>query len=71
MKKDQNLLIFKIIAVSAALLYLYKSTKANGGTMAGKYNPEAFANLGAQLFPAEYRGHVRKYGTQALTKLIQ
>lgn len=71
MKHDRELIFFKLLAVSAALLYLYKLSKQNGGTLQGKYNPEKIAGLAAQLVPQEYRKQARQYGTMFLNRVIQ
>ena len=69
--KDKELTFYKLFAVGAALLFLYKYTKKTGGTMTGKYNPDAIVNLASHLVPEEYRGHARKFGKIALTRMIQ
>jgi|GEM_PF-3743942 len=71
MKHDRELLILKLVAVSAALFYLYKLHKKNGGSLSGKYNPEKIAGLAAQLVPENYRSEARRYGTMILNKVIQ
>lgn len=69
--KDKELTFYKLLAVSAALLFLYKYTKKTGGTMTGRYNPDNIANLASHLLPEEYRGHARTLGKVILTKLVQ
>lgn len=71
MKTKEQLLIFKLVAVSAALLYLYKLTKSQGGSMQGKYNPDNIAKLASHLLPEEYRGQARKIGKVLLTRMVQ
>ena len=71
MKKDRELIFLKLFAVSAALFYLYRLHQKNGGTLAGKYNPEKIANLAAQLVPEEYRPQARKISTTLLNRIIQ
>lgn len=70
MTSKQQLTLFKFLAVSAALLYLYKLTKAQGLTMSGKYNPESIAGLGAQLLPEDYRNHATRIGVAVLKRYI-
>jgi hypothetical protein len=71
MRHDKELTFLKLVAVGTALFYLYKLHQKNGGTLAGKYNPEKIANLAAQLVPPEYRGHARQFGTTLLNRIIQ
>lgn len=71
MTKNQELTLFKFLAVGAALLYLYKLTKAEGGTLQGKINPENIANLGSHLFPKEYRPHAKAMGRVVLNRLME
>jgi hypothetical protein len=71
MKNDKTLITLKLIAVCSALLYLYKLHQKNGGSLAGKYNPDKIAGLAAQLVPEEYRSQARKFGTVVLNRFIQ
>lgn len=71
MKNDKELIVFKLLAVGAALLYLYKLQKKNGGTLQGRYNPESIASLAAQLLPQEYRRQATQVGTAILDRMIQ
>ena len=71
MKHDKELLLLKLVAVGTALFYLYKLHKKNGGSLAGKYNPEKIAGLAAQLVPEEYRPQARQFGTAVLNRVIQ
>lgn len=71
MKHDRELLMLKLFAVGAALFYLYKLHQKNGGSLAGKYNPEKIAGLAAQLVPEEYRSQARRVGTTLLNRIIQ
>lgn len=71
MKHDKELITLKLIAVTAALFYLYRLYQKNGGSLAGKYNPDKIAGLAAQLVPEEYRPEARKFGTTILNRIIQ
>lgn len=70
MTDKQKLTLLKFVAVSAAGFYLYHLTKATGGTMQGKINSERLAGLGAQLFPHEYRPHVRELGAAFIDRML-
>lgn len=69
--KDKELTFYKLLAVSAALLFLYKYTKKTGGTMTGRYNPDNIANLASHLFPQEYRPHARSIGKVIINRMVQ
>lgn len=71
MTKDKELTFYKLLAVGAALLFLYKYTKKTGGSMQGKYNPDNIVNLASHLLPEEYRGHARQVGKVILTRMVQ
>lgn len=71
MKHDKELIVLKLVAVSAALFYLYKLYQKNGGSLSGKYNPDKIAGLAAQLVPEEYRPQARKLGSTILNRIIQ
>lgn len=67
MNKNQELLVWKAVAVAAALLYLYKVAKANGGTLEGNnlginVNPEKVVHLASQFVPQEFRPKAREVG---------
>ena len=70
MTEKQKLTLLKLLAVSAAGYYLYHLTKATGGTMQGRVNSERLAHLGAQLFPQEYRPHVKQFGTAVIDRML-
>jgi hypothetical protein len=64
---DKEVQFFKLLAVSAVLLYLYKASQAQGKTLAG--NPfgvnvrgEQIVNLASQFVPKQYRHHAKKLG---------
>ena len=71
MKNDRELIVLKLLAVTAALFYLYRLHQKNGGTLAGKYNPDKIASLAAQLVPEEFRPQARQMGTTLLNRIIQ
>jgi hypothetical protein len=70
MTQNQKLILLKLLAVGAAGYYLYHARKAQGGTLSGHINTDKIANLGAQLFPAEYRGHAQEIGTVVLNRMF-
>ena len=70
MKLGKDVLAWKLIAVLAALAYLYKVSKATGEPMHGKYRPEQVANLAAQLLPKEYRPQARQLGAVMLNRVF-
>jgi len=70
MKHTKELTMFKVIAVGAAMLYLYKLNKAQGTSMAGKINPDNIAKLASHLFPHEYRREAQMYGSQIIRKVM-
>ncbi|MCE5317779.1 MAG: hypothetical protein LLG04_10560 [Parachlamydia sp.] len=71
MSDNQKLTLLKFVAVAAAGYYLYHLNKVRGDQLNGQINTEKIANLGAQLFPAEYRPHVRELGTAVLDRMLR
>ncbi len=68
---DKELTFYKLIAVGAALLFLYKYTKKTGGSMQGRYNPDNIANLASHLVPPAYRDNARFISRTILTKMVE
>lgn len=75
MSKDKELLMWKLLASGAALFYLYKVTKANGGSL--KNNPmgvsvqsENIVRLASQFVPKEFRPHAQRLGNHLLDKVL-
>ena len=70
-KNELNL--FKLIAVGAALLYLYKLSKAQGTSLAGnpyaEVKSEQVVNLASEFIPKEYRPYARKIGNAVMTRI--
>lgn len=65
-KKENSIYIWKALAVVAALAYLYKIQKSNGGTLAGNsmginINGDGVIKLASHLLPEEHRENVRVY----------
>lgn len=65
-KNENSIYIWKALAVVAALAYLYKLQKANGGTLAGNsmginINGDGVIKLASHLIPEEHRENVRTY----------
>jgi len=75
MTKQNELIFWKLVAAGAALFYLYKVTKANGGTLAGNpmgvnVNEQKFVDLASQFVPKEYRGHAKQLGAVVFNKFM-
>jgi hypothetical protein len=75
MTKEKELLLFKLLALGAVLLYAYKTAKAQGGNLQGnpfvaKLDPEKIARIGAQLAPEPYRESAHKIGTAFLGRVL-
>ena len=70
MTEKQKLTLLKFVAVSAAAYYFFHLKKASGGSLSGQINAEKIANLGAHLFPPEYRPHVRTLGTSVIERML-
>lgn len=67
MTKDKELLIWKSLAVGAALVYLYKVAKSNGGSlqnsaMGVNMNPEKVVGLASQFVPQHLRPQAQQMG---------
>jgi hypothetical protein len=59
--------------VGGILLYLYKMSQKNGGTLAGtgmNVNPERIAGLAAQFVPHDYRPHAKEFGTAVINRFF-
>lgn len=70
MSRD-NLLLFKLLAVGAGLLYVYK-LKQSGASMGNiRVNPEKIAGLAAQLVEPKYRKGVARFGARAIERIMQ
>ena len=71
MDSKNNLILWKLVAVSAAIFYVYKVSKANGGTLNGNpmgvtINRESLLNLASHLAPIEHRSTIRSFGHKLL-----
>jgi hypothetical protein len=70
---EKELQFFKLVAVGAALLYLYKASKASGSTLAG--NPYAqvqsdqVVKLASQFVPREWRGSAVQLGNAIMERI--
>lgn len=72
---NRDVMIWKAIAFSAALVYLYKASKASGGSLAQnpygiKINPERVATFASMFAPPHYRHHARQLGQVLLEKYL-
>lgn len=72
----ENLNLWKALALGAALIYVYKVAKANGGSL--QNNPmginldsDKIINMASHFAPPEHRNNVRKYGRILASKLTQ
>lgn len=71
MKHDKELLLWKLVAVGGILLYLYKMSQKNGGTLQGtgvRVNPEKIAGFAASFVPHEFRPHAAELGTAFINR---
>lgn len=71
MTKQNELMIYKAVAVAGVLFYLYKVSKANGGTLQGnpmgiKINPDRLVHLGSHLVPEQHRQKALELGFAVL-----
>ena len=62
-----DLMFWKAVALAAALFYVYKVTKANGGTLSGNtmginLNPDKIVDMAAHFVPKDFRHHARTAG---------
>jgi hypothetical protein len=69
----KDLLIWKGLALAGVLVYLYKVTKANGGTLTGNsmgvnINPEKVIGLASQFVPEHQRRNARVIGEKIWTE---
>ena len=76
MEKEKELQLYKLLAAGAALLYLYKVTKANGGTLKGnsmgvQVQTDNIVKLAAQFVPREFRPHAKVMGSQILNRIME
>lgn len=74
--ENKDLLKWKLVAAGAALFYLYKVTKANGGTLKGnpmgvQIQSENIVKLASNFVPPEFRGHARKVGNQIMNRILE
>lgn len=68
---NKEVQFFKLLAVSAVLLYLYKAKKS-GQTLNGmRVNPEKIAGLAASFVPPEYRKQAIRIGSRAIERMMQ
>ena len=70
-KNNDSLMVYKAIAVAGVLFYLYKVSKANGGTLQGnpmgvKINPDRLIHLGSHLLPEQHRQKALELGFAVL-----
>lgn len=73
MRHDKELLFFKLVAVGGILLYLYKMSQKNGGTLEGtgmRVNPERIAGFAANFVPREFRPHATELGTAVINRFF-
>ena len=71
--QKRDVLVWKAIALGAVIVYLYKASKANGGTLAEnpygiKLNPDKILNFATRFVPPEYRKHASDLGRAAITR---
>lgn len=75
MKHDKELLAFKLLAVAAVLLYVYKLSQKSGGSLAQNpygvnINADKIVGLASQFVPREYREHARQMGSAVLNRFM-
>ncbi len=73
--QNRDVMIWKAIAFGAAMVYLYKASKASGGTLSQnpygiKLNPERVATFASMFAPKDYRHHARQLGQVLLEKYL-
>lgn len=74
--KDKEILFWKLAAIGVAAVYVYKVTKANGGTLANNpmgvnLNPEKVATLASQFAPREWRPQAKYLGQKVLERIVK
>ena len=67
MKQDKEILFLKFAAVALTAYYLYRVSKASGGTLSGNpyginVNEEKILDLGLKFVPPEWRSSARTLG---------
>lgn len=65
--KNDSLLIYKAIALSAVMFYIYKVSKENGGTLENNsmglnISSDKIIDMASHFVTPEQRHNVRKYG---------
>lgn len=73
MMKDAPL--WKLVALSAVILYMYKVSKANGGSLQGhpmmrQFNPDRAASLAASLLPEEWRPQAKQVSRVVIDRMM-
>jgi hypothetical protein len=67
--------MWKIAAISMALVYFYKLSQSQGttlasGPMGSRINPDNIVNLASQIVPEEWRGHAKSFGNVIINKVM-
>lgn len=73
--KSRDVMIWKAIALGAVIIYVYKASRANGGTLAQNpyginLNPERVADFASRFAPREYRLQARQLGKALLERYM-
>lgn len=76
MEKNENLMLWKGLAVGAALFYLYKLSKANGGSLQGNpmgvnINSDKIIDLASHLVVPEKRPMIKHYARKIVSKMTE
>lgn len=71
---DKSILVWKAVAFGAALVYLYKVAKSQGGSLQGNpygvnLNGERVVDFASQFVSPEKRHYVKKFGQEILRRL--
>jgi hypothetical protein len=71
---DKEIQFFKLVAVGAALLYLYKLSQSQGTSLAGnpiaEVKSEQVVKLASQFAPREWRGSAEKLGNAVMSRIM-
>lgn len=73
--KDKEIAFYKLLAVGAAILYLYKVMQKNGGTLSGNpyginVNADKIAGLASNFVPNPYKAHAQRLGSVVLSRIL-
>lgn len=76
MTEKKQLQLLKLAAAAMALYYMYRVSKANGGTLKGnnmgiKVNSDRIVDLASHFVPEDYRPQARQMGKNLIDRMLQ